>query len=97
MPTIRVKVLTRDLRFRQIIEDAINAKVIIYIPQWNAQTVTIRTDDPITREEVIEAIGVDYLEYVDTIEVFDQKESRMEFSKDFEPSFTTADNLLKKD
>ena len=88
---ITIKVLTRDLRFRSIIEEAINAHHIIYIPEWNGQTVRIKTDDPITKEEIIEAIGTDYLEYVDTIEL--SSSEKMTFSKDIDSPFISADKL----
>lgn len=90
---ITIKVLTKDLRFRSIVEEAINKDHIIYIPEWNMQAVRIKTDDPITKEEIINAIG-EYMEYIDTIELTDTSNHKMEFSKDVDSPFISADKLV---
>lgn len=93
---VRIKVLSLDYRLRQQIIDEINSRYILAQRESKSKyVVSLGLDtDSVTREAIISALSEGVLEYIDTIDVFndDEPETVEEVMKD--NPFRTADTYL---
>lgn len=92
---VRIKVLSLDYRLRQQITDEINSKYILSIRENKSKYVIALglEEDGVSRESIISSLSEGVLEYIDTIDVFnDEPEDTPEIKED--NPFVTAYSLL---
>ena len=96
---VRIKVLSLDYRLRQQIIDEINSKFILTIRENKSKYVIALglDEDGISRESIISSLSEGVLEYIDTIDVFndDAPEDIPEVKKD--NPFKSAYDLVCKE
>ena len=93
---VRIKVLSLDYRLRQQIIDEINSKYILSQRESKSKyVISLGLDaDSVPRESIISALSEGVLEYIDTIDVFNDNEPETIEEVIEDNPFRTADTYL---